>query len=392
MSTAIQPNVLILIDYYLPGYRSGGPTRTIANLVEWLGDDICFRILTKDRDYRDPVPYPDIQTGTWYQVGKAQVRYLAPQELSPFSLLRILRHTPHDLIYTNSTFSTRTVDVLLFAYLGLVRSPIIVAPRGSLSKEALGLKPTKKRVYLLLARVFGLYDRVYWHSTSNEETRDIRTVFGSQRQPSLTQIPNLPIPMSTSVNNTRAKRIGGVRIVMLSRISRMKNLEFMAEVLRGVEGDINLDFWGPIEDDAYWENCILKFRKLPANVRIHHRGSVTPERVTEVLSQYDLFFMPSLSENFGHAILEALCAGCPVLISDRTPWNDVNEQGAGWALPLEDPARFRAVIQQMVNADAETWRAYSECARAYGTSYLVNSNAVEDMRQFLTKLALGANS
>jgi glycosyltransferase involved in cell wall biosynthesis len=301
--------------------------------------------------------------------------------------LAVLRDTPHDLFYLNSTFSTYTVVVLLFARLGLVRGPVIVAPRGSLSAEALGLKSIKKRVYLTLARLFGLYKSVYWHSTSDEETRDIGASFGLQVQSHITQIPNLPMPLTLTKKISRSKLHGQVRIVMLSRISRMKNVEFIAEVLHGVHGDVTLDFWGPIEDEGYWETCLKRFRMLPANIKVAYRGSVTPDRVAEVLSQYDLFFMPSLSENFGHAILEALCAGCPVLISDRTPWHDVNEQGAGWALPLAEPERFREVVQQAVNADSHTWLAYCRNASEYGATYIMKSTAVDKMRRFLIDLA-----
>lgn len=385
------PTVLIVIDHYLPGYRAGGPTRTTANLAEWLGGGINFLILTKDRDYGDPTPYPNTIYQTWNQVGKAQVRYLAPEELTISSLLKIMRDTPHDLIYLNSTFSTRTVVVLLLAWLRLVDQPIILAARGSLSAGALGIKSPKKRLYLAFARLIRLYERVYWHSTGDEETRDIQTIFGHREKLSITQIPNLPMPINITAKNTRSKKCGIARIVMVSRISRMKNLEFMATVLTDVQGGVILDFYGPIEDESYWESCLGKFRLLSSNVVVSHRGSVSPDRVTDLLSQYDLFFMPSLSENFGHAILEALCAGCPVLISDRTPWNDVNECGAGWALPLEEPDRFRSIIQEMVVADAETWRAYSERASAYGADYIAKSSAVEDMRRFLMELASRVN-
>lgn len=380
-------NILIFIDHYLPGYKSGGPMRTTANTVEWLGDDFQFRILTRDRDYRETMPYQDIQTGVWHRVGKALVRYLAPQELTLVSLLRILRETPHDLIYLNSTFSTRTVVVLLFARLGLICRPIVLASRGSLSDGALGLKPVKKRIYLTVARILGLYNRVYWHSTSDEETRDIRSVFGKRRQLRIAQIPNLPMPVSNPVNRTRTKQPGSLRIVMLSRIARMKNLELMAAALDGVRGAVHLDFWGPIEDPVYWEESLKRFHSLSPNIQVHHCGSAAPDQVNAILSEYELFFMPSLSENFGHAILEALCAGCPVLISDRTPWNAVSERGAGWALALDRPDQFREIIQHLVDADDVTWQVYSQQARQFGLDYLASSRAVDETRRFLIEAA-----
>jgi hypothetical protein len=48
-----KPTILILNEYYLPGYKAGGPIRSISNLVSWLGDDFNFKIITTDRDYLD---------------------------------------------------------------------------------------------------------------------------------------------------------------------------------------------------------------------------------------------------------------------------------------------------------------------------------------------------
>ncbi|MBK8032150.1 MAG: hypothetical protein IPK17_22260 [Chloroflexi bacterium] len=73
-----KPTILILIGHYLPGTLTGGPVRSVANLVDWLGDEFDFRILTADRDQGDSAPYPQVRAGEWYSVGKAHVRYLTP--------------------------------------------------------------------------------------------------------------------------------------------------------------------------------------------------------------------------------------------------------------------------------------------------------------------------
>ena len=70
--------ILILIAWYLPGYKAGGPIQTIKNLTDHLGDEYEFYILTGDRDLGDKVPYPGIQYHTWNKIGKARVRYVKP--------------------------------------------------------------------------------------------------------------------------------------------------------------------------------------------------------------------------------------------------------------------------------------------------------------------------
>lgn len=46
-------NILILMGRYLPGYKDGGPVRTIVNLVDILGNEYNFNIMTSDRDHGD---------------------------------------------------------------------------------------------------------------------------------------------------------------------------------------------------------------------------------------------------------------------------------------------------------------------------------------------------
>ena len=51
--------ILCFLEYYLPGQKSGGPVRTIANFVDYFGDDYEISIICSDRDYLDTKPYPN---------------------------------------------------------------------------------------------------------------------------------------------------------------------------------------------------------------------------------------------------------------------------------------------------------------------------------------------
>src|SRR5579862_5514192 len=73
--------VLILSDYYLPGELAGGPIRSLANLVEVLGDEFDFRIVTRNHDLGATTPYANIKSSVWAESGKAQVWYV-PRGLS----------------------------------------------------------------------------------------------------------------------------------------------------------------------------------------------------------------------------------------------------------------------------------------------------------------------
>jgi hypothetical protein len=71
------PVILTFTGCYLPGYKGGGPIRTIANMVAVLKDEFDFRIVTSDHDLGDRTAYPGIQVNTWEKVAGAQVLYLS---------------------------------------------------------------------------------------------------------------------------------------------------------------------------------------------------------------------------------------------------------------------------------------------------------------------------
>ena len=101
--------------------------------------------------------------------------------------------------------------------------------------------------------------------------------------------------------------------------------------------------------------------------------------------------MPTLGENFGHSILEALAASLPVLISDQTPWRDLEMRKAGFDLPLGDRDQFTVAIDKLAvmnGKEFETWRI---SARSEAQNWLQNSDAVEANR-LLFHRALGMTS
>ena len=83
------------------------------------------------------------------------------------------------------------------------------------------------------------------------------------------------------------------------------------------------------------------------------------------LEGHHVFLFPTLGENYGHVIQEALSAGCVTLISDRTPWQDLEESGVGAAIPLEKPERFVDWLRRYAVMDAESFQELSDRAIRY---------------------------
>ena len=349
----MKTRILVFIDHYIPGYRFGGPLQSVANLVDHLGDEMNFSIITRDRDLKDPTPYPGIRTEIWQRVGKAQVCYLSPDRLTLRTIARLMRETPQDWVYLNSFHSPRmTVLPLLAMRLGLApRRPCVLAARGEFSVGALALKARKKQLFRRITALLGLYDPVIWQASSPQEAEDIRREM-NPKSANLRAAPNLPRRSSTMPAIHQRSPDAPLRIAFLSRISPMKNLGFALQVLAQVRAPVVFSIFGPREDAAYWRSCERLIAALPAHIQVEYCGPVEPARVIPVLAPHDLFFLPTLGENYGHVIAEALQAGLPVLLSDQTPWRGLQAKGIGRDLPLGDMAPFAAYIDDLARASA----------------------------------------
>lgn len=372
--------VLAPCDYYLPGYKAGGPIRTLAGAVERLQDEFLFKVVTRDRDLGDTTPYLGVAVNGWQSVGAAQVKYLAPSQLNPPAIRMVIAATSHDVLYLNSCFSIPfTIVPLLLRRYGLVpKRPVILGPRGELAPGALAIRPARKRIYIVAARLFGLTQDIVWQASGPHEARHIRRWFGSQAR--VVVAPDLAVASQSLAIRQVEKRPGHLRLIFLSRISRMKNLDGALTLLQGVDGSIHFSIYGPIEDAAYWAHCQELIRKLPPNLKVEYRGPAEPENVGTLMAQHDVFFLPTLGEAFGHVIIEALSSGCPVLISDRTRWRHLESAGVGWDVSLDDQERFREILRRCLAMDAKSWSELSSRARSYADRSLNDSEALQKYR------------
>ena len=335
----LKPVVLIFIRYYLPGFRSGGPVRSISNIVQALENEYDFYIVCLNLDHGKNDVYKDVTPGQWTMLGKARVWYQSERDTGLAFCLRTLWQIRPDMVYLNSLFD-RQFSFIPFLSLGLGHSvPILLAPRGELSPGALGLKAKRKALFLYLVRFIKFYSSVIWHASSSTEQVHISKVFAPDAG-QLFLASNLLGIDQKSFTRTRLKKPGVLKIVIVARISPMKNTLTAIRIASQLKGEIELDLWGPMENKKYWAACQLQIQRCPPNITVRHQGEVLHEKLHKLLHGYDLMLMPTLGENFGHSIIEALSAGLPVIISDRTPWKNLMAAGVGADLPLNNETEF----------------------------------------------------
>jgi glycosyltransferase involved in cell wall biosynthesis len=318
------------------------------------------------------------------------------------------------VVYLNSFFSRRhSILAILMRSLGLCRPRcFVVAPRGEFSPGALGLKRIRKSVYIGLSRRLGLYKKLLWHASSPFEAHDIHRQFPlaknigvasalsgmlpaepkrrSSEVAVASDIAARPSPQARPLRSPKQR--GHLRAVFVSRLTRMKNAEAAIAMLEGIAGEVCFDIYGPVEDEGYWKECQCLIAKLPPNIRVRYRGEARHEDVAGIFAGHDLLLLPTRGENFGHVICEALASGCPVLISDRTPWRNLEAAGVGWDLPLNEPERFQAVLRQCVDSGDAWYSALSRRAVAYAGEHGSAAEIVDANRRLFQRAVNWANA
>ncbi len=119
-------------------------------------------------------------------------------------------------------------------------------------------------------------------------------------------------------------------------------------------------------------------KNFPPNIKVEYKGVVLNERVVPTLFNYHFFLLPTLGENFGHVFLEALAAGCPLIISDKTPWLDLEEKQIGWDLSLDKPEDWNRVINHCIAQDQKSYSILSSNARSFSEEWLSDAKVIDD--------------
>jgi glycosyltransferase involved in cell wall biosynthesis len=354
--------VLVFVDYFLPGFKSGGPVRSVANLIRRAADSISFRVATLDRDFSDRQPYPRVIRNAWNETDGIPTFYYSRPSCR--RIYQLIKEIKPDVVYLNSFLSRVTIRVLLLRKLGLIATKVVLAPRGELSKGALSIRPLRKRLYIALSTKLQLYSNILWHASSEAEAAEI---VGVMQHACDTYViaPDLLPPSTVNVRRIQHKKVGQASFVFVSRIAPKKNLLVALSLLRRIKGDISFDVYGPVDDAKYWDRCLREISELPSNVVVRYRGPIVHEEVASAFALSDFFLFPTLGENFGHVIIEALAAGCPPIISDTTYWTTLEERGIGWDLPLHDETKWIDVLQHCVDMTALEHDRLSENCRVF---------------------------
>lgn len=212
------------------------------------------------------------------------------------------------------------------------RKPYVISAHGMLDAWALRQKAWKKRIYSLLFERRNLARAQCLRALTRSEAEDYRR-FGSGSP--IVVLPNgVNYPASPSAKTflQRFPETAGKRLILfLSRLHRKKGLDLLCQAWPAVSrahSDAHLVIAGPDSDDTR-SRVEAMLRDLGVGNSVTMAGMLKGEMKWSALAAASIFVLPSYSEGFSIAVLEALAARRPVVITRQCNFPEIEEKGAG---------------------------------------------------------------
>ena len=399
--SATTPTVVIFSASFPPAYLRGGPSKSVAGIVEGLAESFKFSVVTSAHDDDPKEAMPGVKPNVWVS-GPSEscvIRFASPGPRLA-EIVQIIRSKRPTIVYLNSFFNLRFSLIPMAAALAFHRRcTVLLAPRGEFSRGALEIHAFRKRFFILWFTLLGLHKRVLWHASTSLERRDIQAVFPSVRNDAVREAldlrqrgPQSPTTLAARTSGNRESDPSGLEVVFLSRIVPKKNLLGAITALSAIETPVRLTIAGPLEDSSYWEKCEEAIGLLPPRHQVRYAGSVESDLVIPFLSEFDLFLLPTFGENFGHVILEALMAGLFVVVGRDTPWASVEEEGVGLLVDPYSPPAISVAIEGFASKSRPDRDRVREAAVGLAMRVSEDESLLSDNRELFLWSAMRART
>jgi glycosyltransferase involved in cell wall biosynthesis len=364
--------ILIFYDHFYPAYKAGGPVQSLVNLIRQLYSNYEFYVVCKPYEMNDIKLLDGIAVNDWNNwEDKAKVMYRTFSTGSRKAYTELFKEIQPDVIFVNGLFSLYfNIFPLKYGIAYCARQPkakLVLSARGMLHPGALSQKAVKKKLFLTLFKFMGWHHQVKWHATDSLEKQFIDDYLGQNSKIEVAgNFPNL-LPMAALPE----KKAGELIMGTIALISPMKNHLEILNALKHVKEKVTWLIYGPVKDETYWQQCKEIMQQLPSNIHIVYKGELPPAAINTAMNSFQLFIMPSKSENFGHAIFEALSAGKPVVTTNTTPFKNLQQFSAGYTVSVNNmEQQLAAQISFFAKQDDTSFHVYIKNASAFAQSFL----------------------
>ena len=236
--------------------------------------------------------------------------------------------------------------------------PYVVSPHGMLEPWAWRHKLWKKWPWFHLFERRHLTRASALLTTSEAEARNLAKFLPSAR---IRAVP-LGLTSDKRADYAAARRTLGwgkseVVLLFLSRIHPKKGLHTLLRAISGLDPkilpDVRLVVVGGGERRYVASLKRLAEKGSMSLPRVEWKGEIWGDEKWTYFQGADLFCLPSLTENFGLAVLESLQVGTRVMTTDRTPWGVVESWGAGTIVAPEEES-IRSALAEFFASPADS--------------------------------------
>lgn len=365
--------VLVFIDWFLPGYRAGGPITSMKQMIENLHKELDFFVICRNTDYQSEVEY-DFPCEKWVDQGTYQSYFVKESNLGKDVINKVVASQNFDIFYINGMYS-KFFSILPLQILKNDHRSKIVAPRGMLAPSAMAIKPIKKKAFLALSKIKGWHKSVLFHATNLQEKEYITSVF-----------KNAQVHVASNLGPSQSDRkpldkmAGELKLIFLGRIAPEKNTLLAIQALKGLSGKkVILDIVGETYDQAYFQLCKNEANQFSDHIQVNFVGSMSPNLIPGKLQSYHYMFLPSKGENFGHSILESLMCGVPVIISDQTPWTHCEREGVGF-VNINEQEQIQMSLKRLMAQNHQDYDKVCMKVKEFAQKYVKKSEAIDQTK------------
>jgi glycosyltransferase involved in cell wall biosynthesis len=348
--------ILHVVPSYIPAYRYGGPIRSVHGLCKGLvklGHDI--HVFTTNVDgpsdsdvpLRTPVNIDGVKV--WYFPSK----WLRRLYWSPPMAKALAEHvSKFDLLHLHSIFLWPTWAAARAARSANI--PYVIAPRGMLVKALIRRKSRfLKRVWIHLIERSNLEHASGMHMTSQREVAEA-SKFGFRLPPQFIVPNGIDIEDTSGVAGRPSPAVNDLLLsrpfmLFLGRVNWEKGLDRLISAL-SIVPDIHVVIAGNDEED-YQPLLETLADRCGVRDRLHFTGPVHGTDKNALLKHATMLVLPSYSENFGIVVLEAMAAGCPVVVTPEVGAAElVKDAGAGMVLNGNPKGLGKGINELLLNS------------------------------------------
>ncbi len=358
-------NILMTAWSFFPA-QEGGP----SNALYWLASGLAkegyhLRVVTTDRYILEN----SVPINQWYELNGFDVIY---QSLDKGNDLLYKELENCDVLFTDGVCKVLYYRLILSAL--KKHKKIVLSPRGELFESAINHKGKLyglfKKLFIGLMRVT-FRNKVCFHVTSKEEEDAVVKYFG-QKAP-VWNIPNYMILPERVDEKQEAEPY----LLYVGRLNQIKNIDIillgLAKSSAFKNGTCKFKIAGEKKGE-YYESLVAQVRELGIADKVDFLGLVTGDNKNKLYAGAKCLLLMSKSENFGNVIVESLSQGTPVIASKGTPWQQLDEKGAGWWINAK-PEQVAETVDKVLLLDDDGYAKMRENAYAYSREFDIYTNS-----------------